>query len=166
MLNTIFSRRSIRKYKNDPIPKDVIETLLKAGMAAPSARNSKCCRFIVLTQREMLEKVSELRPAWKPLSNAPLGIIVIADVKDYPASIEHSVNDISACTENILLAAQELGLGACWLGCAPKLPSDNVRNMFNLDEHLVPGALISVGYPDETRPQHTEFDMSRVIGYY
>ena len=165
MLETIFSRRSIRKYSDTAISEEITETLLKAGMSAPSARNNQACRFIVIKDKAMLKTVSDLRPAWKPLAGAALGIIVLADTEGYTASIEYITNDCAACTENILLAAHALGLGGCWLGCATKEAADGVSKTFDLPNTLVPCTVISLGYPGEERPAHSEFDMTRVIKY-
>lgn len=157
-LKPILERRSYRVYKDRPVPDDVVETLLRAGMYAPSAMNSQPWEFLVMKDAEKKEKVSNLVSYWSMLKKAPLGILVMANLNGYRAATkEFFVQDCSASTENILLAAQAQGLGGVWLGLYPKEDRmKQVAEIYNIPDHIIPFSLISIGYPDkELRPHRT-----------
>ena len=112
---TIFSRRSIRKYNTKPVEDKKIQKLLKAAMYAPSARNTQPWQFVIVTERKILAKIEQLHPYAKMLAEAPLAILVCGDKILEP--IEGYLNtNCSVATQNILLAAHDLGLGSVWLG--------------------------------------------------
>ena len=79
--DVLLNRRSIRKYTEQSVAPEVLEKILKAGLAAPSAKNMQPWEFIVVTDREMLDKLSEVRPFWKMLKQAPLAIVTLADLR-------------------------------------------------------------------------------------
>ncbi len=118
-LETIFARRSIRKYQDKPVEQEKLELLLQAAMAAPSADNTKPWEFIVVTDPEAMDKIRSVMLFGK--YNAPAAIIVCGNTSVFknPIGIRFWVQDCSAATENILLAAVELGLGTVWLGVHP-----------------------------------------------
>lgn len=157
-LKPILERRSYRVYKDQPVPDDVVETLLRAGMYAPSAMNSQPWEFLVIKDPEKKEKVSNLVSYWSMLKKAPLGILVMANINGYRAATkEFFVQDCSASTENILLAAQAQGLGGVWLGLYPKEDKmQKIREIYGIPDNIIPFSLISIGYPDkELRPHRT-----------
>jgi nitroreductase len=117
LIQTIFARRSIRKYTAEPVSEADIKTLLEAAMAAPSAANRKPWQFIVVTERQTLDRLAEVHPHGKMLFEAPLCIAVCGDLTTFE---RFWVQDCSAATENLLLAATALGLGAVWLGVYPR----------------------------------------------
>ena len=161
-LEAILTRRSIRKYKSQSVPKDVINKLLEAAMAAPSSMNLQPWRFVVIDDRAVLDKIPELHPHAKMLKEAPLAVLVCADSK--VQNIEgYWAQDCSAATENILLAAHALGLGAVWLGVFPrKERMDAVAGLLRLPEEIKPVSLVSIGHPAEEKPASNKFDPSRV----
>lgn len=162
LLDGIFTRRSIRKYTAQKVSKDQIDTLIKAGMYAPSARNQQPWHFIVLTDRELLIRVQDVHPYAKMLNEAQLAILVCGD-ETLELSKGYWVVDCSAATQNILLAAHGLGLGAVWLGLHPREERKNdIRKLFNLPNHIQPLSLISVGYPDETKETPERFKPDRI----
>ena len=117
LIQTIFARRSIRKYTAEPVREEDVRTLLEAAMAAPSSSNRKPWHFVVVDDRETLDALAEVHPYGKMLFEATLCIAVCGD----PTITERVwVQDCSAATENLLLAVTALGLGAVWLGVHPR----------------------------------------------
>lgn len=118
-LDFIFKRRSVRKYTDKTIPAEILRDLLEAGMAAPSAAATDPWHFIVITERETLSGVAAFLPHGKMLLTAPAAIVACGDMtKAFDGYESYMLQDVSAAVENILLAAQALGLGACWLGAS------------------------------------------------
>lgn len=163
ILNTIYARRSIRKYLEKPVEKEKIEILLKAAMAAPSAMNIRPWEFVVVTDAE---KMAEIRGAMMfGKFNAPMAIVVCGNTSffKHPMASKFWVQDCSAATENILLAAVDLALGTVWLGVHPIHNfSKRISNILHLPEHVKPLNVIYVGYPAEEKPPRTQYDAARV----
>lgn len=145
VLEAIRTRRSIRKYKRDPVPEEELEKILDAGRWAPSASNSQPWNFIVLSDSKVRESVAQLLPVGKFLAGAPLGIAVVSD----PRLSSRAVEDGSLATYGMLLAAHALGLGACWL--APSFNEGKLKEMLGIPQEARLISVISVGYPDEAR---------------
>ena len=152
-MDAIFERKSVRRYKEQSVEPEKIERLLRAAMAAPSAKNQQEWEFIVVTDRGLLEQLSRVSDFSKCLAHAPLAIVVLCDMNrtPHPANWEQ---DLGACTENILLEAVHLGLGGVWLGVTPqKERTDWVAKVCSLPEHVRTYAIVSLGYPEkEGRP--------------
>ena len=162
-IDTIYARRSIRKYQDRPVEIEKLETLLKAAMAAPSARNGKPWEFVVVTQPEGMAELRSVMLFGK--YNAPAAIIVCGNTSfiKRPLSQSFWVQDCTAATENILLAAVELGLGTVWLGVHPiKILSYQVSKVLSLPKALLPLNVIYVGYPAEEKPPRTQYNPKRV----
>jgi nitroreductase len=160
LIQTIFARRSIRKYTSEPVSEGDIQTLLEAAMAAPSASNRKPWQFVVVTERERLDALADAHRHGKMLFDAPLCISVCGDLTEME---RFWVQDCSAATENLLLAAVALGLGAVWLGVHPRDERvEAVRQILGLPEHITPLNLISVGHPGERKRPRTQYDEARV----
>ncbi|MBN1766034.1 MAG: nitroreductase family protein, partial [Sedimentisphaerales bacterium] len=116
-LEAIFKRRSIRRFTDQPISDEIVEQLLRAAMAAPSAHNEQPWHFVTINDRTILEKITEVHPYAQMLKEAPLAICVCGDKSlENDPGVDYWVQDCSAATENILIAATALGLGSCWLG--------------------------------------------------
>jgi len=159
-INTIFARRSIREYTAKVINKKDIKTMLEAAMAAPSASNRKPWHFIVVTNRKILDNLARVHPYGKMLFKAPLCIVACGDTT---ISARYWVQDCSAATENLLLAATALGLGAVWLGVHPREDRVSpIRKVLNIPETIVPLNLISIGHPAEEKEPRTQYDEQRV----
>jgi nitroreductase len=159
LIRTIFSRRSIRKYTAEPVSEADIQTLLEAAMAAPSASNNKPWHFVVVTQRETLDALAEAHPYGKMLAQATLCIAVCGD----PAISDYWEQDCSAATENLLLAATALGLGAVWLGVYPREQRVAfTRQILGIPENVSPLNLISIGHAAEDKEPRTQYDEARV----
>lgn len=160
LIHTIFSRRSIRSYTPEPVSKGHIRTLLEAAMAAPSASNLKPWHFVVVVDRQTLNRLAQLHPFGKMLFEAPLCIAVCGDPS---ISERYWVQDCSAATENLLLAAVALGLGAVWLGAYPKDERVTaIRVVLDIPDAIVPLNLISIGHPAEAKEPRTQYDEARV----
>ena len=151
-INNIMTRTSIRQYTNEAVSKADIETMLRAGMAAPTAVNRQPWHFVVVTKREQLSALAAANRGTNMATKAPLAIVVCGNLqKAMPGTGQGFwVQDCSAATENILLAANALGLGAVWTGLYPdEEHSKAVRDVLKAPEHIVPLCTIVIGHPAE-----------------
>ena len=161
-MDAILSRRSIRKYTEQPVSDDAIDELLKAAMSAPSAGNQQPWQFVVIRERSILDEIPKYHPYSAMLKEASVAILICGDLK----SEKHKgywVQDCSAATQNLLVAAQAQGLGAVWLGVYPREDRvAGIRKVLGLPEHIVPLSLIPVGHKGEEKPPANRYDASRV----
>ena len=143
------TRTSIRAYRDCPVGADTVELLLRAAMAAPSAMNRQPWVFVVVDDKALLQKFADSLQYAKMAASAPLAVVVCADLTRNPgASGDWWVMDASAASENLLLAAHALGLGAVWTGVYPRGERvEAVRRVLGLPADVVPLNLIPVGYP-------------------
>jgi len=154
-LNYILDRRSIRRFTGEKIGRAQLKDLLTAAMYAPSAVNRQPWHFVVIEDPSLLEKIMEIHPHARMLQSASHAVVVCGDEQ-----LQHDdgywVVDCGAATQNLLLAAHTLGLGACWVGIHPreerKIP---FSRLLHLPSHVLPFALVALGYPEEhkTRPE-------------
>jgi len=161
-LKAILTRRSIRKYSEKNIPEEYYEVLLKAAMHAPSARNRQPWHFIIINDREVLNKLASVSPSWKMLEIAASAIVVCGDL-NLEDSESFIIQDCSAATQNILLAAHELGLGSVWLGVHPR--EDRLKpivDILRIPGNILPVSMVSVGKPDEDREQPDRYNIERI----
>jgi len=162
MDNIIFRRRSIRKFLDKPIAKEQIERILKAGMQAPSAHNNQRWEFIVITEQNKKDRISKMSPYASMVAKAPVSIIVLGKNDDKKLS-DWFEQDLSACTENILLQIVEEGLGGCWMGFYPNQERiDELSSFFNLPENIIPFCVISLGYSEDENVFIDRSDMSKI----
>lgn len=161
-MSAIISRRSIRKYTKEPVPESILKEILEAAMSAPSAGNEQPWRFIIINNREILNAIPKFHPYSQPLTTASVAVVVCGDLtleihKDFWAQ------DCSAAIENILIAVQAKGLGAVWLGLYPRAERVlGMQKLLGIPEHVIPLAVIPIGYPAEEKPPALRFDMSRI----
>ncbi|MBO8180219.1 MAG: nitroreductase family protein [Archaeoglobus sp.] len=147
-LEMIYTRRSIRVYSDEEISDEDIEKILKAAMLAPSAGNEQPWHFVVVRNKEMLKKMSEAFTFGQMLPHASAAIVVCADPKLSKYPYEMWVQDCSAATENILLAARCLGIGSVWLGVYPREERMKaLRELLEIPENIVVFSVVSLGYP-------------------
>ena len=164
-MSGIFHRVSVRKYQNKLVEEEKISKILRAAMAAPSARNQQPWEYYVVTNKEKIVELSKTSPYATCVKEAPL--VFVACYRNNTAAPNYAQIDMSASVENLLLQADELGLGAVWIGIAPiEERMEAVAKVIDLPERLSAFALISCGYPGETRPQQDRFEESRVHYIY
>ena len=163
-LNCIFSRRSIRKYLDKAVPKEMLDDLLQAAMAAPSAVAKDPWHFIVVQDRETLNKIADILPSGKMLRQATAAFIVCGDINKANIQAEsYLLQDLSAATENILIAANILELGTCWLGIHPREDRlSGIRQLFELPDNIIPMCGIAIGWPAEKPEARTRYRNERV----
>ncbi len=159
----ILKRRSIRKYLDKEVEQDKINQILESAMAAPSAKN--CCNweYIVITNKELMEKIYEISPAYKYYPSVM--IVVCYDFnKTLSASRnDFAVQDCSAAIENMLLEATNLNLGSVWCGIYPRNERvEAFQTLLELNEDTIPLGLVEIGYPDEIKESRSQFDESKV----
>jgi nitroreductase/flavin reductase (DIM6/NTAB) family NADH-FMN oxidoreductase RutF len=151
VMNAILSRTSVRSYTDQAVEPEKIEQLLRAGMAAPSAVNKQPWHFVVVTERQTLDALGDANPHAGFIKQAPLAIVVCGDMTKAleGGGREFWIQDCSAATENILVAATGLGLGATWTGTYPAQERcQAVAQVLQLPETLIPLNTIVIGYPD------------------
>lgn len=159
-MSLIMKRKSIRQYTKEQVSDENIKQMLISGMQGPSAVNQQPWEFVVIKDRETLERLSEVsKGAWM-LSQAPLCIHVI--MKDDLVKPDMASQDLGACVQNILLEATNLGLGSCWIGVYPEQDRiEKIRDILHIQEGT-PFANISIGHPKEQEEIKVRYDESRV----
>ncbi len=158
VLEAIRTRRSIRKYKKTPVTDEMVDKILDAGNWAPSSKNARPWKFIVLRDSEVRRKLSELLPYGKFLTETPLGIAVIVD----PSVSSRPVEDGAAVTENMLLAAHALGLGACWIGSYGIANEGDAKDVLGVPQEQRLLSVIALGYADEAPPPRSRKSLDEI----
>ncbi len=166
VIDNIMTRTSIRQFTDQPIAADTLETLLKAGMAAPTAANKQPWAFVTITERAALDTLNAYHP-YARLATATAAIVVCGDMEltlEGPAR-DYWIQDCSAASENILLAAHAFGLGAVWCGVYPDSSRvADVSRVLGLPESIIPLNIISMGHPD-TDPEPKDKWMPEKVHY-
>ena len=161
-MNSIFTRASVRSFDGRKVEPEKVELLLKAAMAAPSACNQQPWEFVAVTDPAVLTELAACSPYAGCIGKAPLGVAVCMRTEGLRAP-EYAQIDASAATENLLLEAVELGLGAVWLGIAPGPERmEAVGRVLGLPRNIQPFCLIACGYPDKPAAAADRFDPSRI----
>lgn len=161
-MEAILTRRSVRSYADAPVSDSVVKGLLEAAMSAPSAGNQQPWQFICVTDREILSAITRVHPYSGMLAQAPLAIVVCGDLSRERFQ-GYWVQDCSAATQNLLIAARALELGAVWLGVYPLEDRvEGLRKIFGLPESIVPLCVVSVGYPAVAQGPADRYDGRRV----
>lgn len=161
-IKALLTRRSIRKYTSQAVPEEFIRELLNAGMHAPTARNLQPWHFVVVDKREIIDELSVAHPHARMLRQATLAILVCGDKKIQEAD-GYIIQDCSAATQNIMLAAHALGLGSVWLGMYPREERmQKVSELLEIPEHILPVALIAIGHPDEVKDSPDRYKEERI----
>lgn len=160
ILQAIFNRKSVRHYKDNKVEKDKLETVVRAAMAAPSAMNRQPWHFIIIDDPEKAKSLCNALPYAK--YNSPAAIVVCGNM-NLDTNGTFWIQDCSAATQNLLLAAEALGLGAVWTAVAPDEGRTNiVREQLNLPEHLMPLNVICIGYPTGEDKPKDKWDPSKI----
>jgi len=161
-MNAIFNRRSIRKYTDKKVPDELIEQVLRAAMAAPSAGNEQPWHFIVIDDKDVLNEIPKFHPYSQMLREASCAIVVCGDL-NLEIYKGYWVQDCSAAMQNMLVMAQDLGLGAVWLGVYPvEERVKALKELLDLPESVIPLSIMSIGYPAETKEPADRFNPSRI----
>jgi nitroreductase len=162
VIEAILNRRSIRQYTDRPVSDDVVETLLKAAMYAPSAVNKQPWHFIVFRDREIKEKIISFHEYASMLRQADTAILVCWD-EELQHDTGYGPVDCSAATQNILLSAYGLGLGSVWVGLYPRIHRmESIHALFGLPKNIRPFSLVSLGYPAEEKKMPDRFNRDRI----
>jgi nitroreductase len=161
-LTVIHNRKSVRTYLNKPVTKEQLEILLRAGMAAPTAADKRPWAFVAVTERAVLDTLAHSSPYTKMLPKAAAAIIVCGDTRKGLKS-DVWVQDCSAAAENILLAAEAIGLGAVWCGIHlnPE-PTAYVKRVLGLPAEVMPLNIISIGWPTGAEKPKDKWDPSNI----
>ena len=161
-MNEIFTRVSIRKYRDRPVEPEKIERILRAAMAAPSARNDQPWELFVVTDKARIAELSGAHEHAGFIAAAPVLIVPCFRTRGAMAPGYDYIN-MSAATENLLLEVTAQGLGACWIGIAPRPERiEFVNKALGIGDELCAFAIVAVGYPAEDKPQQDRYDESRV----
>lgn len=161
-MESIFNRRSIRKYTDKLVSEELIEKVLRAAMAAPSAGNEQPWHFIVINNKNIMEDITNVHPYSQMLKQASHAIVVCGDLslQKYDG---YWVQDCSAAMQNMLIMAEELGLGAVWLGVYPSEDRvESIKELLNIPQNVIPLSIMSLGYPAETKEPSNRFNPSRI----
>jgi nitroreductase len=168
-LSLVQKRRSIRQYLERPVEKEKIELLIEAALRSPSSRGFNPWEFIVVTDRDLLEKLSKAKTHGASfLKKAPLGIVVCAD----PEKCDVWVEDASIASIFLHLAAESLGLGSCWIQIRmrmhdqTKTAQEYVQELLNIPGNLNVESMIAIGYPAESKPPHRKENLQHEKVYY
>jgi nitroreductase len=163
-MDFILSRRSIRVFAPGPVTDDQVGTLLEAAMSAPSAMGRDPWRFVVIRDRETLDRMAEILPNGSVLSTAPVGIVACGDLDvAHDHQLSYLLQDCSAAVQNLLLAAHILGLGACWLGLHPREQRIHfLRELLRLPPSVIPIAGVALGQPGESKEPRCRYESEYV----
>jgi nitroreductase len=147
ILDIILKRKTIREFDSEPVPKEMLASILEAGRWAPSGLNNQPWRFVILDDEQILFKLAYMTKYSSILLQAPTAIVVFLD-KEASYSREKDILAIGACIQNMLLQGQKIGLGACWLGEILNKAKD-VELLLNVPESFELLAVLALGYPKE-----------------
>ena len=160
--DVLLTRRSIRSFTKEPVPDEMVETILRAAMAAPSAGNQQPWHFIVIKDQKSLAKIPSFHPYAKMVTQAPVSILLCGD----PTGVKWPTfwpQDCSAAAQNMLLAARDLGLGSVWAGIYPEASRMiGFRSLYNIPGQVNPFALIVLGWPAQEFTEMDRFKAERV----
>ena len=155
-IEALKTRRSIRKFTDKPIPKEIIEDIIDCARLAPSANNVQPWEFIVVTKPETRKKLAEICDYGKFIKDAPVCIVVFCK------NTKYYLEDGSAATENILLASHSYGLGSCWVAGDKKPYAEEIRKLLSAPEGYKLVSLVPIGYPEE-KPKPRKRKLEEVL---
>lgn len=151
VIKNIHERKSVRSYTDEAVTREQLDTLVSAGMAAPTGKDMRPWKFVIIDDQAVLDSLSAQLPRAKMLTEAKAAIVVCGDMSVVDDDGNPSTNwvmDCSAATENILLAAEAMGLGAVWTGVYPyEERMAALKIVLGLPDHITPLSLIPIGHP-------------------
>jgi len=156
ILDFICKRRSVRRFQKRPIPEEILEVLMKAAMAAPSGNNAQPWEFVIVRDPKIKESLSRVHSWVYMAAAAPVAIVVLGNKNS-----EWWKDDCAAATENLLLAAANLGLGTVWCGIKEEA-AKVVRKILGVAGNMAVLCIIPIGYPAESPPPHTKYRKDKV----
>jgi nitroreductase len=158
----IMTRRSTRQFTEEAVSQQQSHLLLQAAMQAPSARNTQPWHFVVIDEREIMKQIAGFHPYAAMLVHAPLAFTVCGDLT-IEQSVDYLALNCAAATENILLAAHGLNLGAVWLGIYPRTERmTKLSQLLKLPQSIVPISLIAIGHPAEKKMTENRYRDDRI----
>ncbi len=162
-IEAIMTRRSIRSFTDQQVSAEQIDIILRAAMAAPSAYNEQPWEFIVVNDKEKILALSKINKYGSFMKSAPMGILTCVDNDKVKHQKGYGIIDVSIATQNILLAAHALGLGAIWTGV---YPNERIQPLvvkeFGLPENIIPLAFVPIGYPKAIPKQKNHYKAERI----
>ena len=159
VLDVILNRRSIRKYSEKEIPKEVLEKIIEAGRQSPSAKNQQPYHFIILTDPEIKKEITGIYSRF--ITNSPLLIIGCANPNAKPTG-QWATIDTTIALQNMLLTATSLKLGTCWIG---SFNEQKIKEKLKVPENWKIVALISLGYPAENPTPRKKKETTQLFSY-
>lgn len=166
VMQNILSRKSVRSYTEQPVSREHLDTLVRAAMAAPTARDIRPWHFVIVDERETLDSLAAALPRAKMLAEAPAAIIVCGE-PGKTTDDGHTANcwhlDCSAATENLLLQAEAMGLGAVWCAAYPYDDRiDAVRTAVAMPDDIVPFSIVPIGHPKGDPQPKDKYDTEAI----
>lgn len=158
VMEVIRARRSIRKFKKDPVPEEALKKLLEAFKSAPSSKNTQPWRLVIIRDGETLKQLADLTKYGKFLADAPLAIAVVA----CPKKSDWAIVDATLATYNMVLVAAEMGLGTCWIGTMDR---ERAKELLGIPEDMFLLTVIPVGYPAEIPPPTPRKPVECIVYY-
>lgn len=166
VLEVIQKRRSLRKYKEDSIPEDVLQRVLEAARLAPSGKNYQPWKFIIVQDKELKEKLAQASAEQFFMAEAPIIIVGCGFPDDSYSRMGRYMKswpvDVTIALEHLILQAAEEGLGTCWIG---SFEETEVKSILNIPENVRVLALTPLGYPDETPPYRGRKRLDEIVSY-
>lgn len=158
------SRRSIRKYTAEKIPRETILEIMQDAMSGPSAMRLDPWEFIIIDDPNILADIAQFLPHGAFLKDASHGIIVCGDInRAHANSISYLLQDVSSAIENLLLSAEVHNIGTCWLGVHPREERMKaISEYFDLSSEIIPVAAIAMGFKAETKDPQSRFDINKI----
>ena len=160
-IKTIRERRSIRKYKSDPVEEEMLHTILQAGRWAPSASNKQPWHFIVIRDKDMRERLADIHDYGRFMRESPVVIVVLGDPKKHP---RYHLADPHQAVQNMLLAAQAQGLATCWAGVRDTDLEPKFREALDVPDDMRVVCSIALGHADQERTS-TRVPLDEIVSW-
>lgn len=162
MIDLLMNRRTIRKYTDEEVNKEIIDKIIKAALTSPTGRNKKPCHIVVVEDKEVLSNLGNARGIISAhMKSAGLGIVIVAD----PEITDTWIEDASIMATIIQLTAGSLDLGSCWIQARERFNDedgsveDSIKEILNIPENYRVECMIAIGYPDEEKNPHDEEEL-------
>ena len=161
ILNLLKTRRSIRKYKDLPVEEEKIEKCLEAARWAPSASNKQPWEFLIVTDKQVRKKLSEIHPYARFVAESP---VVFISLTNPEVHAKYHMSDSALATLQYMIEAHSIGLGTCWAGVIGSSIESEIKDLLGVPEHLNILGLVATGYPDE-EPTKTRKELDTLVHY-